>query len=102
MEFILEIVPCFDYGTTKAWIRSYKEDHYMAIGGNDGLLISTDFHCRMMDRHSVSGSCSVKQGERTHLSILYRRPEDLAEGHDLLVQSIPVVDTGLRFNALPC
>lgn len=80
-DFILQIVPRFDYGTTKAWIRLTKGDHYIAIGGNDGLLISTDFHCRMMDRHSVSGSCSVKQGERTHLSILYRRPEDLDEGH---------------------
>ena len=81
MEFLLEIVPCFDYGATKAWIRSYKEDHYIAIGGNDGLLISTDFHCRMMDRHSLSGSCTVEQEQRTHLSILYRRPEDLDEGH---------------------
>lgn len=81
MEFLLEIVPSFDYGTTKAWIRSYKEDHYIAIGGNDGLLISTDFHCKMIDRHSISGSCTVKQGQRTHLSILYRRPEDLDEGH---------------------
>jgi GH15 family glucan-1,4-alpha-glucosidase len=81
IEFILDIVPCFDYGTTKAWIRSYREDHYMAIGGNDGLLISTDFHCKMIDRHSVSGSCTVKQGQRTHLSILYRRPEDLDKGY---------------------
>jgi GH15 family glucan-1,4-alpha-glucosidase len=64
MEFILEIVPCFDYGTTKAWIRSYKEDHYMAIGGNDGLLISTDFHCKTIDRHSISGFCTVKEGHR--------------------------------------
>ncbi len=79
-EFLLEIVPCFDYGTVKAWIRSYKEDQYIAIGGNDGLLISTDFHCRMTDRHSITGSCTVKQGQRAHLSILYRLPEDLDEG----------------------
>ncbi len=88
IEFILEIVPCFDYGTTKAWIRSYKNDRYIAIGGNDGLLFSTDFHCNMMDRHSVSGSCTVEQGQRTHLSILYRRPEDLDEG---LVES-PLIE----------
>ncbi len=77
IEFILEIVPCFDYGTTKAWIRPYKKDYYVAIGGNDGLLISNDFDCQMVDRHSLRGSCSVRKGERTHLSILYRRPEEL-------------------------
>jgi len=80
MEFIIEIVPCFDYGTTKSWIRRYKGGHHIAIGGNDGLLISNDFACEMTDRHSLSGSCSVKEGQRAHLSIIYRRPEDLDEG----------------------
>jgi GH15 family glucan-1,4-alpha-glucosidase len=79
-EFTLEIVPCFDYGTARAWIRRYKENHYTAIGGNDGLLISGDFHCKMADRHSLSGSCTVEVGQRAHLSILYRRPEELDEG----------------------
>ena len=37
------------------------------------------FICKMMDRHSLSGSCTVKAGQRAHLSILYRRPEDLDE-----------------------
>ena len=80
MEFIIEVVPCFDYGTTKPWIRRYKGNHHIAIGGNDGLLISNDFACEMSDRHSLSGSCSVEEGQRAHLSILYRRPEDLDEG----------------------
>lgn len=95
IEFIVEIVPCFDYGTTKAWIRSYKRDHYIAIGGNDGLLLSTDFRCNMIDRHSVSGSCTVEQGQRTHLSILYRRPEDLDEG---LVEAPPIKELDRRLD----
>ncbi len=80
MEFIIAIVPRFDYGTTKSWIRRYKGDHHIAIGGNDGLLISNDFICEMTSRHSLSGSCSIEAGQRAHLSILYRRPEDLDEG----------------------
>ncbi len=76
-DFNLEIVPCFDYGTTKAWIRRYKDNHYIALGGNDGLLISGDLCLEMKHRHSLSGTCSVKAGERAHLSILYRRPEEL-------------------------
>ncbi len=80
MEFILEIVPRFDYGTTKAWIRSYKEDHCIAMGGSDGLLISSDLCPQMRHRHFISGSCTAEEGQRTRLSILYRRPEDLDEG----------------------
>ncbi len=79
-EFIIGIVPRFDYGTTKSRIRRYKGRHHIAIGGNDGLLISNDFVCEMTDRHSLAGSCSVGEGQRAHLSILYRRPEDLDEG----------------------
>jgi len=79
-EFSVTIVPCFDYGTTRPWVRRYKERDYIAIGGNDGLLVSGDFHCEMMDRHSLSGSCTVGEGERIRLSMLYRRPEELDEG----------------------
>ncbi len=94
VEFVVRIVPCFDYGTTKAWIRSYGKDGYIAIGGNDGLLISSDFHCKMSDRYSLFGSCTVRKGQRTHLSVLYRKPEDLDEG---LVEapSIEVLDRRL-------
>ncbi len=79
-KFAVEIKPCFDYGTTRSWIRRYRDNHYVAIGGSDGLLISSDFVCEMPDRHSLSGSCSVRKGERAHLSILYRRPEDIDGG----------------------
>ncbi len=94
MEFTLQVVPCFDYGTTKAWIRVYKKDHYVAIGGNDGLLISSDFHCKMIDRHSISGSCTVEKGRRTHLSILYRQPEDLDDG---LAEAPSIAELDTRF-----
>ncbi len=79
VEYAVEIFPCFDYGTTKAWIRRYKEKDFSAIGGNDGLLISGDFSLDMKDRHILSGACSVEEGERVHLSILYRLPEILDE-----------------------
>ncbi len=80
MGFTLAIAPCFDYGTTKSWIRRYRDNHHIALGGNDGLLISGDLCLEMLHRHHLSGSCTVKEGQRAHLSILYRRPEDLDEG----------------------
>ncbi len=86
-NFTLEIVPCFDYGMTRPWIRRYRGDHYIALGGNDGLLISGDLCIEMKHRHSLSGTCSVEAGERAHLSILYRRPEELDDG----IVEVPVI-----------
>lgn len=80
MELRLNISPCFDYGAVKPWIRQRGDNHYIAIGGSDGLLISGDFCLVMQHRHFLEGSCIVEEGRRMHLSILYRRPEDLDEG----------------------
>jgi GH15 family glucan-1,4-alpha-glucosidase len=80
VEFILEVVPRFDYGAIKPWIRRYKSHHHIALGGSDGLLISADSRLEMKHRHHLRGSCTVEEGKRIHLSILYRRPEELDEG----------------------
>lgn len=79
MELRFEIVPRFDYGAIKPWIRERGENHYIALGGSYGLLISGDFCLTMKHRHQLDGVCTVKEGERAHLSILYRKPEELDE-----------------------
>ena len=79
MELRFEIVPRFDYGAIKPWIRKRGENHYIALGGSYGLLISGDFCLNMTHRHQLDGVCTVKEGSRAHLSILYRRPEELDE-----------------------
>ncbi len=80
IRFEIDIVPRFDYGFIKPWIKR-KDDHsFILIGGRDGLLLTFDFPLDMRDRHRLTGSCSVKPGERRHLSMLYRKPEDLDEG----------------------
>ncbi len=88
LDVTAEIMPCFDYGTTKPWIRRYTDNHYIAIGGNDGLLISGDLCFKMMHRHHLSGICTIRAGERARLSILYRHPEDLDAG----LLDVPVVE----------
>ncbi len=95
IKFDIRIVPRFDYGAIKSWIRRYRGNNYAAIGGSDGLLISHDFVCEMVDRHSLSGSCSVGKGERAHLSMLYRRPEDIDSG---LVDTPAIGELDLRLN----
>jgi pentatricopeptide repeat protein len=79
VELIARIAPCFDYGAIKPWIRKYKGDHYIAIGGNDGLLICGDIPLKMEHRHLLTGNFGVEKGQRLHLSIVHRWPEELDE-----------------------
>jgi GH15 family glucan-1,4-alpha-glucosidase len=80
VKLTLDIVPRFDYGAVKPWIRKIGAGDHVAVGGSDGLFISGDFPVRMKHRHDLVGSCTVKAGDRLHLSLLYRKPEDLDEG----------------------
>lgn len=88
MSLKFDCAPRFEYGAVKPWIRRYKGDQYIALGGSDGLLISGDFCLGMKHRHHLEGTCSVGEGERAYLSIIYRRPEILDEGA-VEVPSIP-------------
>ncbi len=93
VDFSIDIVPRFDYGSVKPWIRRI-DDHFIAIGGNDGLLISGDIGCNMKHRHDLTGNCTLKEGQRKYLSIIYRRSEDLDDG---LVEAPPVDELADRF-----
>ncbi len=75
----VEIVPRFDYGAVRPWIKQYDHTAFVAIGGYQGLLLSGDMDLDIDGRHRLTGACTIKQGERRHLSILYRRPENLDE-----------------------
>lgn len=83
ISFCVDIAPRFDYGAIKPWIRQgYKDcqgEHYIAIGGGDGLLISSNFPLKMKHRHDLVGFTRVEEGQRVHLSLLYRLPQDLDE-----------------------
>ncbi len=80
VELNLTVSPRFDYGAVRPWIRKKGDNHFIAIGGCDGLLISGDFPLKMRHRHDLAGSCIIGEGERRRISILYRKPEDLDEG----------------------
>jgi GH15 family glucan-1,4-alpha-glucosidase len=80
VEIALDVVPRFDYGAVLPWIRRVDEGQHIAIGGSEGLFISGSFPLRMKHRHDLSGTCTISEGQRLFLSILYRPPEDLDEG----------------------
>jgi GH15 family glucan-1,4-alpha-glucosidase len=79
MEFVLECVPRFDYGSIKPWVRK-TEQGFLALGGSTGLLISGDMNLAPTGRHGLSGGCAVTERERRFLSIQFGRPEDLEDG----------------------
>ncbi len=80
MDLTVEIRPRFDYGAVQPWIRSYKEDHFIALGGSHGLLICGDIPLHLDQRHNLAGSCAVHAGQRFYLSLLFREPAALDEG----------------------
>ncbi len=79
VEFQCVVEPRFDYGVIKPWIRNLSDNRLSAIGGCDGLLICGDMPFERTGRHSCRAVCTVRKGERLHLSILHRAPEALDE-----------------------
>jgi GH15 family glucan-1,4-alpha-glucosidase len=77
VELEMEIAPRFDYGSVAPWLRQEGVKVYSAIGGNDGLLISSDAGLSPSDKHTLKATISVHPGERARLSILSVPPEKL-------------------------
>ena len=76
----VEIRPRFDYGAVRPWIRSYKRDHFIALGGSHGLLICGDVPLHLDRRHDLAGAFTIRGGRRLRLSLLFRQPAELDEG----------------------
>jgi GH15 family glucan-1,4-alpha-glucosidase len=70
VELEMEIAPRFDYGSIAPWLRQEGVRIYSAIGGNDGLLISSDTELAPCHKHTLRARMGVYPGERARLSIL--------------------------------
>jgi GH15 family glucan-1,4-alpha-glucosidase len=79
MELSIRVVPRFDYGAIRPWIRRYKREHFVSVGGSDGLIICGDIPLELEGKHSLAGRLRLKEGQQACLSILHRFPEELAE-----------------------
>jgi GH15 family glucan-1,4-alpha-glucosidase len=95
MRLGVEIVPRFDYGAIRPWIRRYNDGAYVAIGGYQGLLLSGNMELNIEKRHQLQSTCEIKKGERKYLSVLYRRPEDLDER---TIEVVSADDVGHRLD----
>ncbi len=95
VELEANVLPRFEYGTVRPWIRHYKKTAYVALGGSFGLLITGDVPLSLKNRHQLSGTVTVSTDERKYLAILCRRSEVL-DGNEVEVPSIDELDCRLE------
>jgi GH15 family glucan-1,4-alpha-glucosidase len=74
-ELDIRVLPRFDYGEVRPWLRQEGVRVYSAIGGNDGLLISSEAEISLVGNHDLEATVSVRAGERVQLSIMAVPPE---------------------------
>jgi GH15 family glucan-1,4-alpha-glucosidase len=77
VDMKVKIVPRFDYGSIKPWIRKTKNGNHTAIGGSDGLFISGDINLSLTELHDLEGQFTIDRGERKRLSLVWNQPENL-------------------------
>ena len=86
MRLDVRIVPRFDYGGVRPWIRSHGQQLHSAVGGDDGLVIFSDAELEMVDQHDLHATVELRAGERLRLSLVFIRPEELE------FQAVPSTD----------
>ncbi len=78
VDFRIEVVPRFDYGEVKPWIRRHSARVYSAIGGDDGIVIASDATLEPdQAAHELCAAVTIRAEERVRLSVSFVRPEDL-------------------------
>jgi GH15 family glucan-1,4-alpha-glucosidase len=77
-RFRVALVPRFDYGDVRPWIRKEGTSLFSAIGGDDGLLVWTDGDSiEPGEDHDLAVELTVREGQRLRLSIAYMAPDEL-------------------------
>lgn len=74
-EFEIAVVPRFDYGAVRPWIRRHGQQLHSAIGGNDGLIVWSDVELQADSDYGLIGRVNLRTGERVRLSLRYVSPE---------------------------
>ena len=88
MDVSLEVLPGFDFGAIRPWVRR-NGDHYLAMGGPTGLLISGHDCLELRGRHRIEGTCSLRKGVRKRLSILDQHGLKLKDITDVIDSMTP-------------
>jgi GH15 family glucan-1,4-alpha-glucosidase len=76
VDLRVEVVPRFDYGQVRPWIR--RAGHaWQALGGDDGLVVEGDVPLALSGLHDLVAEVRVQAGDRLRLSLRHLRPEVL-------------------------
>jgi hypothetical protein len=74
VDLRVEVVPRFDYGQVRPWIRRAGQA-WQALGGDDGLVIEGDMPLVPSGLHDLVADVRVTAGQRLRLSLRHVRPE---------------------------
>lgn len=77
VAFSLQVVPRFDYGSLKPWVRHDGIRLYSAIGGSDALVIQSDADLALSERHNLQATFTIRAGDRVRTSLTYSDPARL-------------------------
>jgi GH15 family glucan-1,4-alpha-glucosidase len=68
------IVPRFDFGEVKPWIRVSGHGGFAAVGSNAGLRIFADIPLQCGDDHDLRARVEVRPGVRCQMGLIFFRP----------------------------
>ncbi len=80
VEMTARIAPVFDYGEVRPWLRHTASNTFVAIGGDSGLLISSDDPLEIFDRHELDSRFTVRAGNRHRFAVRFVEPQNLDVG----------------------
>lgn len=86
MDFKLDILPRFDYGLTKPWIRKYNKNLFVAIASDQGLCVSSNIDFNFKKRHQVQTFFKIKKNQKKYLSLQWGIPHELEQGNFYVYQ----------------
>ena len=76
----LEMVARFDYGLCRPWARRHGERLSTLIGGDDGLVVSSDVPLAVSPEGDLGATFEVSAGERRRVSVVYELPHRIYPG----------------------
>jgi GH15 family glucan-1,4-alpha-glucosidase len=76
VDLRFQVVPRFDYGQVRPWIRR-NGGAWQALGGDDGLVIEGDVPLVPSGLHDLVAEVPVRASQRLRLSLRHVRPEVL-------------------------
>ncbi|CAN5759191.1 glycoside hydrolase family 15 protein [soil metagenome] len=75
VELEVQIVPRFDYGELRPWIRWHEDGQcWTAVAGDSALVISGPAGLQR-SQHSLTATVTLQAGEHLYLSLVATRPE---------------------------